>query len=291
MGNALVFPGQGSQAPGMGKKVFETFAPSRGFLLEANDILGFNLEELIFGNDAEALKPTEIAQPAIYTVSAMYLELFRSHAIPFDYVAGHSLGEYSALYAAGVFSFAEGLSLVRKRGQLMSVSTEKTGGMAAIIGLPLERIEEICTNYSEVWLANINTQNQFVISGSLEQVRSAMSLSKEFGAKIAIELNVSTAFHTPFMNKAEEELGKEINRLTFMAPSVPVFSNYTGLPSRDIVKIKENLIHQLTGQVRWAQTMQKMDSSGVENVYEIGYGTVLKGMLKTFPNLKPVSVL
>ncbi len=286
MKTALLFPGQGSQAPGMGRKVFEENEPSRRYLEEANEVLGFNLQSLIFGDDPEALKPTEIAQPSIYTVSAMCFEHFQSKGHPYDAVAGHSLGEYSALYAAGVFSFSEGLSLVRKRGLLMAGSTEKKGGMAAIIGLSFENVSEIAGRFSEVWVANINTPNQTVLSGAFDQVREAMNQAKSAGAKIVVELNVSTAFHTPYMKNAEEELKDAIDQCVFRQPAVPVFSNFTGYPSGDIRQIKENLTCQLTGQVRWSQILSEMEANGVEGVYEIGYGNVLKGMLKSFPNLK-----
>lgn len=286
MKTALLFPGQGSQAPGMGKKVFEEHEPSRRYLEDANEILGFDLQTLIFGEDPEALKPTEIAQPAIYTVSAMYFEFLRSKGHTFDAVAGHSLGEYSALHAAGVFSFSEGLSLVRKRGLLMAGSTEKKGGMAAIIGIPFEQVEQIVAQFLEVWIANINTPNQTVISGALDQVREAMASAKTAGAKIVVELNVSTAFHTPYMKNAEKELTEAIDRSVFLTPRVPVFSNFTGNYSNDIGQIKENLTRQLTGQVRWSQTLSEMEAFGVEGVYEVGFGNVLKGMLKPFPKLK-----
>ncbi|NLZ13773.1 MAG: ACP S-malonyltransferase [Thermotogaceae bacterium] len=286
MKTALLFPGQGSQAPGMGKKIFEEHEPSRRYLEEAKEILGFDLRTLIFGEDPEVLKPTEIAQPAIYTVSAMYFDYFRSKGNSFDAVAGHSLGEYNALFAAGVFSFSEGLSLVRKRGLLMAGSTEKRGGMAAIIGIPFETVAQIADRFSEVWIANINTPNQTVLSGAIDQVREAMNQAKSAGAKIAVELNVSTAFHTPYMKNAENELNAAINQCVFHAPEVPVFSNYTGGFSEDLGQIKENLARQLTGQVRWSQILSEMETRGVEGVYEIGYGNVLRGMLKSFPRLK-----
>lgn len=286
MKTALLFPGQGSQAPGMGKKIFEEHEPSRRYLEEAKEILGFDLRTLIFGEDPEVLKPTEIAQPAIYTVSAMYFDYFRSKGNSFDAVAGHSLGEYSALFAAGVFSFSEGLSLVRKRGLLMAGSTEKRGGMAAIIGIPFETVAQIADRFSEVWIANINTPNQTVLSGAIDQVREAMNQAKSAGAKIVVELNVSTAFHTPYMKNAENELNAAINQCVFHAPEVPVFSNYTGGFSEDLGQIKENLARQLTGQVRWSQILSEMETRGVEGVYEIGYGNVLRGMLKSFPRLK-----
>jgi len=286
MKTALLFPGQGSQAPGMGKKIFEEHEPSRRYLEEAKEILGFDLRTLIFGEDPEVLKPTEIAQPAIYTVSAMYFDYFRSKGYSFDAVAGHSLGEYSALFAAGVFSFSEGLSLVRKRGLLMAGSTEKRGGMAAIIGIPFETVAQIADRFSEVWIANINTPNQTVLSGAIDQVREAMNQAKSAGAKIVVELNVSTAFHTPYMKNAENELNAAINQCVFHAPEVPVFSNYTGGFSEDLGQIKENLARQLTGQVRWSQILSEMETRGVEGVYEIGHGNVLRGMLKSFPRLK-----
>jgi len=286
MKTALLFPGQGSQAPGMGKKIFEEHEPSRRYLEEAKEILGFDLRTLIFGEDPEVLKPTEIAQPAIYTVSAMYFDYFRSKGNSFDAVAGHSLGEYSALFAAGVFSFSEGLSLVRKRGLLMAGSTEKRGGMAAIIGIPFETVAQIADRFSEVWIANINTPNQTVLSGAIDQVREAMNQAKSAGAKIVVELNVSTAFHTPYMKNAENELNAAINQCVFHAPEVPVFSNYTGGFSEDLGQIKENLARQLTGQVRWSQILSEMETRGVEGVYEIGYGNVLRGMLKSFLRLK-----
>lgn len=292
---ALLFPGQGSQAPGMGKNLYEQYDHCRKFLLQANDILGFDLSAIVFGSDAEALKPTEIAQPAIYTISAMYFEKFQMLEVPFDFVAGHSLGEYNALLAAEVFSFEEGLKLVRKRGLLMAASTEKKGGMAAIIGLSLEKVTEVVQNMQafqgpEVWIANFNTPTQVVISGGLEEVRKAMQVLKTAGAKIVIELNVSTAFHSPYMQNAELELAKEIQKLTFKPPTVPVFSNFTGFPTSEIARIKENLIRQLTGQVRWAQTLMQMENLGVEQVYEVGFGNVLRGMVKSFPKLKATSI-
>lgn len=272
----LVFPGQGSQAAGMGLEVYEGLAEARSLLKRANDILGFNIDHLMFGNSDEALKPTEIAQPAIFICSAMYLEKFKLLIdSPFVAVAGHSLGEYTALYASGMISFECGLKLTRKRGLVMSKSTQTKCGMAAIIGLPVDQISNIVSQFTDLYIANENSRIQTVISGESDQLKKACGIFEKAGAKV-VQLAVSTAFHTPFMEQAKKKMQLEIEKIVFKKPNCYVIPNIIAKPTEDVEEIKKALVEQITGKVRWLESFKSLRKLGINKVYEIGYGNVLK---------------
>lgn len=276
--NGLVFPGQGSQTVGMGKELYETLPQARGLLDEANDVLGYDLKALMFEGPQEQLTDTRYAQPAIYTCSAMYLEKVKADGIDYNYAAGHSLGEYDALLAAGVFSFSDGLRLVSKRGEAMGKMNGK-GTMAAVLGMNEEELAPYMVPGS--MMANLNSKTQIVISGSNEAV-------DEVGAKLADKegvkfkkLRVSAAFHSPQMEEAAEEMKPIIEEITFNDPACFIISNVTGKATKDMEEIKRNLIAQITGQVRWYDTIMTMKEAGVKQLYEVGYGDVLKKLNKT----------
>ncbi len=272
---AYIFPGQGSQFPGMAQDLY----PAHQDLMEsANAILGFRLTDIMFGDSAEALKATRVTQPAIFLHSIV---LAKSQDRKPDMVAGHSLGEFSALVAAGALDFEDGLRLVQLRAQAMQRCCEKApGAMAAIINLPDPVIEEVCAAIPGVVPANFNSPGQVVISGEEAAVDQACVLLKEAGAKRALKLPVSGAFHSPLMEPAREELAQAIDATAFRAPFCPIYQNVTALPTSDPVLIKENLLRQLTSPVRWTQTVLNMLSDGASEFVELGPGTVLTGLLK-----------
>ncbi len=289
---ALLFPGQGSQFLGMGAEIASTNARASEFFGEAADILGYDLRPIIFGNDAELLRRTDITQPAIYLISALYGEEIAARQIPFDYVAGHSLGEYSALYSAGVFSFKEGLKLVQKRGLFMAQAGREELSMAAIMGLDKKQVEENIAQYHEhLEIANENSKYQIVISGRKKYLEIvAREMEETQGAKVTF-LNVSSAFHSRFMTDARESMRPLIMEMPFNEPVVPVISNVTARPTRDIDDIKNFLIDQIAGMVRWFETISFLKSAGVETCYEVGPGEVLKKLTKTISaSMKCVTV-
>ena len=280
MSKAYIFPGQGSQFPGMGKALYERSERARELMDKANDILGFSITDIMFGEDAEALKATRVTQPAIF-IHSVVLALCSGLETP-AMVAGHSLGEFSALAAAGAMEFEDALRLVTIRANAMQKCCEKVPGtMAAIIKLPTETIEEICASCTGIVVpANYNSEGQVVISGEAEAIAEACARMKEAGAKRALPLAVSGAFHSPLMEPARLELAEAIDKTPFQVPVCPIYQNVTALPSTDPEVIKDNLLRQLTSPVRWTQTVQNMVADGADSFLEIGPGTVLQGLVK-----------
>jgi [acyl-carrier-protein] S-malonyltransferase len=279
--NAFVFPGQGAQFPGMGKDLFESSAIAKERFHQANEILGFEITEIMFGEDAEALKQTKVTQPAIFLHSTILSEVMGDRFQP-EMVAGHSLGEFSALVAAGVFSFEEGLSLVSERALAMQAAcNEAPGTMAAILGLEDEKVESICESTPGVVIpANYNCPGQLVISGAVDAVENACEAFKESGARRALLLPVGGAFHSPLMEPAKARLAKAIENTTFNAPSCAVYQNVTAKGTLDADEIKSNLVAQLTAPVRWTQSVQQMIADGALHFTEVGPGKVLQGLVK-----------
>lgn len=276
--NALIFPGQGSQAVGMGTELYENIPSAAAVLDRANMVLGYDLKDLIFNGPQEKLNDTRYAQPAIYTVSAMYLEKVKADGIDYDYVAGHSLGEYDALLAANVFDFETGLKLVSARGAAMSKMNGQ-GIMAAVIGLSEEELAPFMVPGAV--MANLNSKTQIVISGTEEAVE-AVGLKLENNENVKFKkLRVSAAFHSLQMSEAAEEMKGIIESSVMTSPTCFVISNVTGKPTKDVSEIKNNLITQITGQVRWFDTIMAMKNAGVTKLYEVGYGDVLKKLNKT----------
>ena len=280
MSKAYIFPGQGSQFPGMGKALYERSAEAREMMDRADEILGFPITDIMFGEDAEALKATRVTQPAIFIHSVVLARCSGLEAPAM--AAGHSLGEFSALAAAGAMDFEDALRLVAVRASAMQKCCEKVPGtMAAVIKLPTETVEEICASCAGLVIpANYNSEGQIVISGEAEAVAEACAKMKEAGAKRALPLAVSGAFHSPLMEPARLELAEAIEKTPFRAPVCPVYQNVTALPSTDPVVIKDNLLRQLTSPVRWTQTVLNMVADGADSFLEIGPGTVLQGLVK-----------
>ena len=280
MSKAYIFPGQGSQFPGMGKALYERSAEAREMMDKANEILGFPITDIMFGEDAEALKATRVTQPAIFIHSVVLARCSGLEAPAM--AAGHSLGEFSALAAAGAMDFEDALRLVAVRASAMQKCCEQVPGtMAAVIKLPTETVEEICASCAGLVIpANYNSEGQIVISGEAEAVAEACAKMKEAGAKRALPLAVSGAFHSPLMEPARLELAEAIGKTPFLVPVCPIYQNVTALPSTDPEVIKDNLLRQLTSPVRWTQTVQNMVADGADSFLEIGPGTVLQGLVK-----------
>lgn len=280
MKKAYIFPGQGSQYPGMGKDLYENNEKAKGLFEKANDILKFRITDIMFEGSEEDLKQTKVTQPAIFLHSVILAEL----AGNFDpqMVAGHSLGEFSALTAAKAFSFEDGLKLVSLRAVAMQKACEDNPStMAAILGLDDEIIEKTCDDINDIVVAaNYNSPGQVVISGTYKGIDDAISKLQEKGAKRAIKLNVGGAFHSPLMAPARDELTYAIEKVNFHNPICPVYQNYTALPSTDPQTIKENLIAQLTAPVRWSQSIRNMIEDGAGEFIEVGPGKVLQGLVK-----------
>jgi len=279
--NAFIFPGQGAQFPGMGKDLFESSAIAKERFVQANEILGFKITEIMFGKDAETLKQTEVTQPAIFLHSIILSEVMGKRFQP-EMVAGHSLGEFSALVAARVFSFEKGLSLVSERALAMQAAcNEAPGTMAATLGLDDEKVESICeSNPGVVIPANYNSPGQLVISGAVDAVENACEAFKEAGARRALLLPVGGAFHSPLMEPAKARLAKAIENTTFNTPSCAVYQNVTAKGTLEADKIKLNLVAQLTAPVRWTQSVQQMITDGALHFTEVGPGKVLQGLIK-----------
>ncbi len=275
MKKAFIFPGQGSQFPGMAA---DLYAANKALMEKANDILGFRITDIMFEGTPEDLKATKVTQPAIFIHSSV---LAMSIGEKPDMVAGHSLGEFSALAAAGALGFEDALRLVALRASEMQKCCEKVpGSMAAVIGLPDETIESICAGIPGVLPANYNSPGQVVISGEETAVDEACLQLKAAGAKRALKLPVSGAFHSPLMEPAREALAAAIDKTAFSIPLCPVYQNVTAAPTTDPVVIKDNLLRQLTSPVRWTASVRNMLADGADFFLELGPGTVLQGLVK-----------
>lgn len=280
MKKAFVFPGQGSQFVGMAKELVQERPAVKRYLDIAADILGFDLAQTMFEGPEENLLQTSVTQPAIF-VHAVADALTREEFNP-DAVAGHSLGEFSALAAAGVLSFEDGLRLVQARANAMQKACDiQKSGMAAIIGLEDKQVEEICASIDELVVpANYNTSGQVVISGTEKGIELAIAAFQEAGARMAIKLKVNGAFHSPLMKSAEEELAAQILATTFKKAICPIYQNVVAAPVQDIEEIKTNLIKQLTAPVLWTQSIRRMKADGIESFDEVGPGKVLSGLIR-----------
>ncbi|OAV70142.1 Malonyl CoA-acyl carrier protein transacylase [Bacteroidales bacterium Barb6XT] len=282
MMKAYVFPGQGAQFPGMGKSLYDTNPLAAEWFEKANDILGFRITDLMFSGTDDDLKQTNVTQPAVFLHSVVLAETLGNAFRP-DMVAGHSLGEFSALTAAGVLSFEDGLRLVSKRAQAMQKACEATPSvMAAVLGLPDDRVERICRSitHDTVVCANYNCPGQIVISGTVTGIDIACERLTAAGAKRALKLKVGGAFHSPLMEPAQDELAAVIKDTPFDKPVCPVYQNVNAMPTTDPDAIRTNLIAQLTSPVRWAQTIRQMAAYGTDHFIELGPGTVLQGLIK-----------
>ncbi len=278
---AFVFPGQGAQFVGMGKDLYESVPAAKELFEQANRILGFRITDIMFSGTDEELRQTKVTQPAIFLHSVILARSIGANFAP-DMAAGHSLGEFSALVAAGALGFEDGLKLVSQRALAMQKACEETPStMAAILGLDDKTVEEICASIDGVVVpANYNCPGQLVISGSIEAVDAACAKLTEAGAKRALKLNVGGAFHSPLMEPARVELEAAIQAAPFAKPSCPIYQNVDAKPYTDPEQIKANLIAQLTAPVRWTQIVQNMIADGATSFTELGPGAVLQGLVK-----------
>lgn len=277
---AYIFPGQGAQFPGMGKDLYDNSAEAKLMFEKANDLLGFRITDVMFEGTIEDLKQTEVTQPAIFLHSVLLCRTIQNFNP--EMVAGHSLGEFSALVACGALTFEDGLLLVSKRANAMQRACDlEPSTMAAIVGIDDNLVEEVCSSIEDIVVpANYNCPGQLVISGSISGIEKACELLIERGAKRALKLVVGGAFHSPLMEPAREELALAINSTAFSNPVCPIYQNVDALPSSDPQVIKKNLVAQLTAPVKWTQTVQQMIADGATSFTEVGPGKVLQGLVK-----------
>lgn len=285
MKTAFLFPGQASQYVGMGKDLYEKYPIARAFFDRADNALPFDLKTICFEGPSEELTQTRITQPAIFVHSVVVAQVISPRGLDMEAAAGHSLGEFSAMVATGAMAFDDALGLVALRGELMqNAGDERPGTMAAIIGLTSEQVVEICEQHSAngqvVVPANFNAPGQIAISGDVDAVLAAMDSAKEAGAKRAIQLNVSGAFHSPLMEPAAEKLAERVNEITMRPPNVPIYQNVTAKPTTDPEEIRKRMIEQLTNPVRWVETIENMVADNVDRFVEVGPGKVLRGLSK-----------
>ncbi|MGB0897327.1 MAG: ACP S-malonyltransferase [Flavobacteriaceae bacterium] len=278
---AYIFPGQGAQFSGMGLDLYENSAEAQELFEKANNILGFNITDIMFEGTAEQLKETKVTQPAIFLHSVILAKTLGDSFKP-EMVAGHSLGEFSALVAAGALSFEDGLKLVSQRAQAMQKACEaQPSTMAAVLGLEDAVVEDICAKTDGIVVAaNYNCPGQLVVSGEVDAINTACEALKEAGARRALVLPVGGAFHSPMMEPAREELAAAIENTTFNSPSCPVYQNVTASAVTDAEEIKQNLISQLTAPVKWTQSVQQMIADGGTSFTEVGPGKVLQGLMR-----------
>jgi [acyl-carrier-protein] S-malonyltransferase len=279
---AFIFPGQGSQYVGMAKDLYENSVEAKEMIRTAEEAIGVSLSHIMFNGPEDSLKQTDLTQPAIFVHSVVLTSIIRT--VEPDMVAGHSLGEYSALVSAKAVQFYDAVKLVRTRGKAMlQAGIEQPGTMAAIVGLMPQKLEQICTEASSIGIvqcANYNSPGQIVISGSVEGVRTAMEICKKEGAKLVKELIVSGAFHSPLMNSAKEKLKMKLDITPFYDSKIPVYTNVTASPVNNKDQIKDLLLEQLSKPVRWEETIVNMINDGADEFYEIGPGKVLQGLVK-----------
>ena len=279
--NAYIFPGQGAQFPGMGQDLYEQSSVAKSLFDEANSILGFDITKIMFEGSAEDLKQTNVTQPAIFLHSVILAKSMGEQFKP-EMVAGHSLGEFSALVANNTLSFEHGLKLVAQRADAMQKACDSTEGtMAAVLGLGDEVVESVCAEIQGVVVAaNYNCPGQLVISGAIEAIHAACEILKEKGARRALVLPVGGAFHSPLMEPAREQLASAIEQTIFNTPSCPIYQNVTANAVQDTAEIKTNLIAQLTSPVRWTQSVEQMIADGAQHFIEVGPGKVLQGLMR-----------
>ncbi|AIQ63914.1 malonyl CoA-ACP transacylase [Paenibacillus stellifer] len=293
---AFVFPGQGAQAVGMAKDVYDAIPASRAIFEQGDEALGFALSSLVFEGPDSELKMTVNTQPALLTASTALLEALKGKGLEADYVAGHSLGEYSALVAAGVLSYTDAVKLVRLRGRFMEEAVPNgQGAMAAVLGAERDNLAALCASISEtdgpVELANVNCPGQIVVSGSQAGVNAVVQRAKEAGAKRAIPLEVSGPFHSSMMKEAAERLEAELLKTEFKAPAVPVVVNVTALPVTDPEELRQLLVRQVYSPVLWQDSVERLIAEGVDTFVEIGSGSVLAGLIRKIDkNVKVVSI-
>lgn len=279
--NAYIFPGQGAQFQGMGQDLYEQSSLAKSLFEEANSILGFEITKIMFEGSAEDLKQTNVTQPAIFLHSVILAKSMGKQFNP-EMVAGHSLGEFSALVTNNTLNFEQGLKLVAQRADAMQKACESTEGtMAAVLGLTDEDVESVCAEiHGVVVAANYNCPGQLVISGAIDPIHTACEILKQKGARRALVLPVGGAFHSPLMEPAREQLATAIEQTTFNTPSCPIYQNVTAKAVQDTAEIKNNLIAQLTAPVRWTQSVEQMIFDGAQQFIEVGPGKVLQGLVK-----------
>lgn len=277
---SFVFPGQGAQFVGMGKDLYESYSEAHELFERANDVLGFRITDIMFGGTDEDLRTTRVTQPAIFLHSVIACRMLTT--VKPDMVAGHSLGEFSALVVSGALSFDDGLRLVSARAEAMQHACEKQPGtMAAVLGLADEEVQRVCQEIDDVVVpANYNCPGQVVISGTNDGVNAAIPAMKAAGARRALKLQVGGAFHSPLMQSAQDALRQAIERTEFKQPLCPIYQNVTALPQSNPEEIRANLLRQLTAPVRWTQSVMQMIADGADTFYEFGPGDVLKNMIR-----------